>query len=88
MEKRGVWAQKLSPLFQLWALGNPLALVWLPEGPRGISQAQVPWLKPVAAHLLVFARFPEPGPFRSSPLRGSITPAFHHPCRSPAWRVG
>lgn len=35
-----------------------------------------------------FTHFPEPGPSRSSPLRGSITPAFLRPRRSPAGKVG
>lgn len=77
-----------SPFLLLWLLRNPLALVWLPEGPRGTPQAQDPWLRPLAAQRLVFAPFPEPGPSHSSPLRGSITPAFHGPRCSPAGKVG
>ena len=54
----------------------------------GTSWAQVLWLRPAAARWRVFTHFPEPGPSRSSPLRGSITPAFLCPRRSPAEKVG
>ena len=46
-----------SPFLLLWLLRNPLALVWLPEGPRGTPQAQDPWLRPLAAQRLVFAPY-------------------------------
>lgn len=83
----GEWRSGCGPrspghLLSLWVLGNGLALVWPPLRPR------FPRLRLVAAQPLVFARFPEPEPFRSSPLRGSITPAFLPPRRSPAGKVG
>ena len=75
--KSRVWAQKLSLLLLLWVLGNPLVLVWLPEGARGTSWTRVSWLRLLAAQLLAFT-FP-----RAQALPLLSTKGQHHPSIPP-----